>query len=84
MSPELQWRKEGDMLVLSRKVDEGLHIGNDIHVKVLEIKRGRVRLGVEAPRGTSVLRDELERLEDIPARPIANGAAEASAERPPR
>jgi carbon storage regulator len=50
------------MLVLSRKPRQALRIGEDIWITVLEIRRGIVRLGVEAPRDVSVLRSEL--LED--------------------
>ena len=47
------------MLVLSRKSDESIHIGCDIVVKVLRIGRGRVAIGIEAPREVSILRGEL-------------------------
>ncbi len=48
-------------LVLSRKRGERLMIGNEIEVKVLEIRGNVVRLGVEAPRGVRVLRAELDK-----------------------
>jgi carbon storage regulator CsrA len=47
------------MLVLSRKADEEIVIGRAIRVKVLEIRRGRVRIGVSAPRKTEIRRAEL-------------------------
>jgi carbon storage regulator len=47
------------MLVLSRKPQEVLHIGGGIEVTVLEVKGNRVKLGIVAPRETSVLRGEL-------------------------
>jgi carbon storage regulator len=47
------------MLVLSRKVGEKIHIGDDIVLTVVYIDKGKVRLGVDAPRNVSVLRDEL-------------------------
>jgi len=47
------------MLVLSRKADEEIIIGGAIRVRVLEIRRGRVRIGVSAPRKTEIRRAEL-------------------------
>lgn len=47
------------MLVLSRKLNETIQIGDDIELKVLEIKGDTVRLGIEAPRATEILRGEL-------------------------
>lgn len=47
------------MLVLTRKLDQGLTIGDSIRVVVLRIEGGQVRLGIEAPEGVTILRDEL-------------------------
>jgi carbon storage regulator len=47
------------MLVLSRKVEQGLVVGDNIVVTVLSIDGDRVKLGIVAPRSVSVLRDEL-------------------------
>jgi len=47
------------MLVLSRKVGERIHIGNDIIVTVLSVRGGRVRVGIEAPDGVQIKREEL-------------------------
>lgn len=47
------------MLVLSRRVGESLCIGNDVKVVVLEVKGSQVRIGVAAPKETSVDRQEL-------------------------
>ena len=48
------------MLVLSRKVDETIHIGDDIVVRVQKIQGDKVSIGVQAPRETRILRGELE------------------------
>ena len=48
------------MLVLSRKQLEALRIGDSIEVTVLEVRKGRVRLGICAPRDVSVMRLELQ------------------------
>lgn len=47
------------MLVLTRKLGEGITIGSDIRVVVLEVKAGQVRLGIEAPSAVQVHRDEI-------------------------
>ena len=47
------------MLVLSRKPDQQIMIGNDIVVTVLEIRGDRVRLGITAPANTLVHRQEV-------------------------
>lgn len=47
------------MLVLSRKIGEQLQIGDDITVKVLKIRGGRIRLGIDAPEGIRITRGEL-------------------------
>jgi carbon storage regulator len=67
------------MLVLDRKVKEGFWIDGGIFVKVLDIGRRRVKLGIEAPGNVRVMREELKPL-DAAAGP-ANGDADMS--RPP-
>ncbi len=46
------------MLVLSRKANETIAAG-DLVIHVLSVGRGRVKLGIEAPAETRVLRGEL-------------------------
>ena len=50
------------MLVLSRKIGEQLQIGDGITVKVLKIRGGRIRLGIDAPEGVRITRGELNPL----------------------
>jgi len=50
---------EGNMLVLSRRIDESLFIEKDIKITVLEIKGGQVRLGITAPPSIKVHREEV-------------------------
>ena len=50
------------MLVLSRKVGEAIHIGEDITVVVSRIDGNRVRLALTAPRDVHIVRSELEPL----------------------
>ena len=52
------------MLVLSRKVGEAIVIENEIIVRVLEVRGQRVRLGIEAPSGVGVWREELAIFQD--------------------
>lgn len=47
------------MLVLSRKRDESIMIGNTIELKVVAIRGDKVRLGITAPAGVSVHRREV-------------------------
>jgi carbon storage regulator len=47
------------VLILTRKVEQGIVINNDIFVRVLSIDGERVKIGVDAPRSISVLREEL-------------------------
>jgi carbon storage regulator len=60
------------MLILMRRVDERLMIGDDIVVTVLAVKGQQVRLGIDAPRGISVHREEIydriknEKLAEVP------------------
>lgn len=48
------------MLILSRKPDESIVIGDNISIKVISIDRGSVKLGFEAPPNTLILRAELK------------------------
>ena len=47
------------MLVLTRKVGEGIRIGDGIRVVLLESKGNHVKIGIEAPAETGVYRDEV-------------------------
>ncbi len=74
------------MLVLTRKLGEAITLGDQIRVVVIEVKGGKVKLGIEAPPGVPVHREEVlsrimrenkdaadlhpEKLEDILGREI--------------
>ena len=47
------------MLVLSRKKNEVIRIGDNIKLMVIEIRGDKVRLGIEAPRDVAVHREEV-------------------------
>ncbi len=46
------------MLVLSRKVGEKIHIGDAV-VTLIKIDRDKIRLGIEAPKTTKIMREEI-------------------------
>lgn len=47
------------MLVLTRKTDESIMIGDTIEVKVLDVRENQVKIGVNAPREITVHRLEV-------------------------
>ncbi len=47
------------MLVLTRKSGQGIWIGDNVRVVVLEAKDGQVRLGIEASKDKPIYRDEI-------------------------
>ncbi|MCC7474841.1 MAG: carbon storage regulator [Pirellulales bacterium] len=48
------------MLVLSRKVGERIHVGDDIVLEIRRIAGNRVTVAIDAPRNVRILRGELE------------------------
>lgn len=49
------------MLILTRRVGETVKIGNDVDVTVLGVKGNQVRVGIQAPKTTTVHREEVYR-----------------------
>jgi carbon storage regulator len=47
------------MLILSRKINEKIMIGEDVSVSIIEIRGDQVRLGVNAPKTVKVFRQEV-------------------------
>jgi len=47
------------MLILSRKTNEKIMIGDDISISVIEIRGDQVRIGVDAPKSVKVFRQEV-------------------------
>jgi len=50
------------MLILSRKSGQSILIGDDIKIRIIEVKGNQVRIGVEAPRNISVHREEIYKI----------------------
>ena len=48
------------MLVLSRKKEEEIIVDEDINIKILEIKEGKVKVGIDAPKNKKIIRKELK------------------------
>lgn len=47
------------MLILTRRIDQAIMIGDDITITVLDVQGNNVRLGIEAPIDIAVHRDEI-------------------------
>ena len=58
------------MLVLSRRLDEVICIGENIKIKVVDFRPGMVRLGVEAPDDVVIMRQELLPENKMDLRPL--------------
>ena len=57
------------VLVLARKLDESIVIGDNIVVKIVSIENGIVKLGIDAPQEIAIMRSEL--LEEVKEQNIA-------------
>jgi carbon storage regulator CsrA len=69
------------MLVLSRKQQEQIKIGDQITVTIVRVKGNTVRVGIEAPRDVRVIRAELPKADNgTSATATVDGMAEASEE----
>jgi carbon storage regulator len=67
------------MLVLSRKLGEKIYIGENICITVVDIDRGKIRLGIEAPRDVPIYRQELLPLNQQQQRAEASSASSSAA-----
>ena len=47
------------MLVLTRKLGEGIVIGDDVTITIVEMKGGTVRIGIDAPQEKKIYRQEI-------------------------
>lgn len=60
------------MLILTRRVGESLIIGDDVTVTVLSVRGQQVRIGVDAPRETTVDREEIRERKVHGDKPMSN------------
>jgi carbon storage regulator len=61
------------MLVLTRRLAEEILVGDDIRITVIAVHGNRVRLGITAPDGVPIRREELGRRERAASRPRRPG-----------
>jgi carbon storage regulator len=54
-------RNRRNMLILTRKSGQSVHIGDEIKITIIEVKGNQVRIGVDAPRHVTVHREEIYR-----------------------
>ena len=47
------------MLVLSRQKDESIMVGDDVEITIVDVRGGKVRLGITAPKSIPVHRKEV-------------------------
>lgn len=62
------------MLVLQRLAGERIWIGEDVCIVALRVKGGKVKLGIEAPKGIKIAREEIRGK----AKPSEGGGADCS------
>ena len=64
------------MLVLTRKINQSIMIGDEIEITVLAVSGEKVRIGIEAPRDISVFRQEvLDSMDEVRPAEVPTGAA---------
>ena len=71
------------MLVLTRKLQERIKIGENVTITVLRVKGNAVRIGIEAPRHVRVVRAELPTGGEASAEGTAHGPSGEEADAPP-
>lgn len=72
------------MLVLSRKQNERIRVGDSVVVTIVRVSGDKVRIGIEAPPDVRVLRDELEPDAVVPSAVAVTSLTEAAALEPVR
>ena len=64
------------MLVLTRKLDEKVKIGDNIYISILDIESGSVKIGIDAPKEVPILRMEL--IEQVESKNIESAVRDAA------
>lgn len=70
------------MLILARRINESIVIGDDVRVSVIDIKGDQIKLGIEAPRDVKVYRQEVYEAIQEENREAARSAAARTASTP--
>ena len=71
------------MLILTRKIDQGIVIGGNIYIRVLGVQRDRVKIGISAPIDIVVLREELLEADEAQAgERLGEGKSQHTSARP--
>jgi carbon storage regulator len=52
-------KKEPIMLILSRRINESIIINDDVKIKILDVQKNQVRIGIDAPSDIPVNRKEI-------------------------
>jgi len=60
------------MLVLTRKANESVRIGNDIEIQIVRISGNQIRLGITAPKCVPIVRDDCKKI--IPSAEAKNSS----------
>jgi carbon storage regulator CsrA len=64
------------MLVLTRKTEQKIQIGDQITITILQVKGQAVKVGIQAPKDVRVLRSEVKAFDDpVDSSPVAKGTA---------
>ena len=67
------------MLILSRKTNEQIHVGDDISITVVSVSGSRVKLGIDAPESVKIIRSELAQKQRPTSRFTDDGETAANA-----
>jgi carbon storage regulator CsrA len=67
------------MLILTRKLNEEILIGEDIKVTLVRVRGNTVRIGIEAPRDVRIVRGELDSIADPAEDDLSGGGPQVAA-----